>query len=244
VQSYGYEFLNLNDSYEEMGIDFSTDFYNAYHVNVGGAEKYTSYLGKYISDNYDLPDHRDDMLYSEWEEQATAYGAVRNKLKNRLFNTIANAKEAAEQGKYISQASEFDIWSNAVNDPNFTLAIVGDGTSLEQVSYDNKKLLNRLGLSDVYEKDNFVCILSNGSKIKCNDDGQYSCTENIGDFYTPVMCCIDNTNQKCSITYNGVEYSLNNPDGINVVVYDHNFRNVVDSVVLLCVEDGKIEIYR
>ena len=34
VESYNYKFLNTNNYYEEMGIDFDTDFYNWAHTNV------------------------------------------------------------------------------------------------------------------------------------------------------------------------------------------------------------------
>lgn len=57
VSAYGYNFINTNDYYEEIGLDFSKDFYNTRHVNLFGAEKYTAFLEKYIKENYDLPDH-------------------------------------------------------------------------------------------------------------------------------------------------------------------------------------------
>ena len=73
IRAHGYSLLNCNDEtvLDEMGIDWETDFYNSKHVNYIGAEKFTSYLTKYIKDNYEIPDRRGDEAYSSW---ADAYG--------------------------------------------------------------------------------------------------------------------------------------------------------------------------
>ena len=50
----GMNYLNCNNIYNEIGIDFSSDFYDRKHVNTLGAYKVTSYLGKYIKEHYKL----------------------------------------------------------------------------------------------------------------------------------------------------------------------------------------------
>lgn len=64
VEQYGYKFLDANDYVDEMGIDYSTDFYDTKHVNIYGAEKYTEFLSKYMLENYDIPDRTDDPAYA------------------------------------------------------------------------------------------------------------------------------------------------------------------------------------
>jgi hypothetical protein len=44
------------------------DFYNVDHVNALGAEKYTTFLEQYLSENYDLPDHRGEPDFETWDE--------------------------------------------------------------------------------------------------------------------------------------------------------------------------------
>jgi len=66
IEQYGYNFLDCNDFIEEMNINFSTDFYNIFHVNIFGAEKYTDFLINYLMENYELPDRKDDEDYYEW----------------------------------------------------------------------------------------------------------------------------------------------------------------------------------
>ncbi len=83
VKSRGYEVLNFNteEMAQAVGIDWKTDFYNSKHVNFLGAEKYTSYLSKYIDENYDLPDRRGDDKYESYDE---AYDVYREFVKDGI----------------------------------------------------------------------------------------------------------------------------------------------------------------
>lgn len=72
IAGYGYEFLNMNDYYEEIGIDFASDFSDyGGHTNAVGAEKCTEFLGRYLEGKYDLEDRRGQAGYESWD---AAYG--------------------------------------------------------------------------------------------------------------------------------------------------------------------------
>ncbi len=73
VEESGYPILNFNTKKlaEELGIDWSRDYYNQRHMNLLGAQKYTDYLADYLVAHYDLEDHRSDAAYASWDE---AYG--------------------------------------------------------------------------------------------------------------------------------------------------------------------------
>ena len=60
---------------EEIGLDWSTDTYDkGLHLNVYGAEKFTSYFGKILAENHGLTDHRGDSAISAiWEERINSY---------------------------------------------------------------------------------------------------------------------------------------------------------------------------
>lgn len=64
---YGIPFLDLPFLLERTGIDYETDFSDVSHVNILGADKYTSFLANYISEKYDLPNHRGDEAFSSWD---------------------------------------------------------------------------------------------------------------------------------------------------------------------------------
>ncbi len=69
-----YNFLELT---EEVGIDYSTDTYDAgLHMNLNGAEKMSTYFGKILAEEYGLEDRRgNEELDAIWEKQIAEYEA-------------------------------------------------------------------------------------------------------------------------------------------------------------------------
>lgn len=62
-------FLDMNMHNDEIGIDWSTDTKDAGdHLNLSGSKKVSAYLGKYINDNYNTEDHRDEEAFADWTE--------------------------------------------------------------------------------------------------------------------------------------------------------------------------------
>ena len=67
-------YINYSETDEEgnflydLNLDEKTDFYNEGHVNYYGAEKFTTVFGKYLDENYDLEDRRNDPAVQEqWD---------------------------------------------------------------------------------------------------------------------------------------------------------------------------------
>ncbi len=55
----GVTYLNFNDYKDEMGLDLTTDTYDAgIHLNIYGAEKLSTFFGGYLTENFDLTDYR------------------------------------------------------------------------------------------------------------------------------------------------------------------------------------------
>lgn len=73
-------------------INFNSDLASTghnTHVNFSGAEKFTTYMGEYLLENYPLPDHRHEAEYSSWWLD---YQAFVDSKKNYLImqNDITN----------------------------------------------------------------------------------------------------------------------------------------------------------
>jgi len=49
LTEYGYPLLNLEERFDEIGLDLSGDFYDNEHLNIYGQEKLTTYLGGYLA---------------------------------------------------------------------------------------------------------------------------------------------------------------------------------------------------
>ena len=52
----GYDYLDANSltAFEQMNLSFAGDFYNKYHVNINGSEKFSDYVMQYIMERYGL----------------------------------------------------------------------------------------------------------------------------------------------------------------------------------------------
>lgn len=73
---YGAAFVNLLDV--PGLVDFETDCYDAAsHLNPDGATKVTAYLGQWLSEHANLPDHRGEARYAHWQGALEAYIRLR-----------------------------------------------------------------------------------------------------------------------------------------------------------------------
>lgn len=94
IESYGYRFVNMNQHYEEMGIDFSTDYYDyGGHVNTLGAEKCSNYLAELLQE-YELPDRRGQKGYESWDESYAYYREVSADSIDTIWNHIEKGEFA------------------------------------------------------------------------------------------------------------------------------------------------------
>lgn len=55
-----------NEGFEKSGLNRKGDFYDPGHTNFSGAQRYTDTFAKYLVDNYDFPDRRDDKNCYQW----------------------------------------------------------------------------------------------------------------------------------------------------------------------------------
>lgn len=69
AQEEGIPFINYNEYYDEMGLDFSEDFNDASHLNFWGSCKFTDFLGDFLSKEAEIPDRRNEEGYTSWERQ-------------------------------------------------------------------------------------------------------------------------------------------------------------------------------
>jgi len=97
-EKYAFEnnlnFINYNNFYDELGIDFSIDYRDTDHVNNSGACKVTKDIAKVLGTEYELPDRRGDERYYKWEQnsQFLADRALGFNLSVEVdFNTYARA---------------------------------------------------------------------------------------------------------------------------------------------------------
>lgn len=85
-----------------VDLDNTKDFYDESHVNYYGALKFTDALAKYINENYDLPDRRDDKeAASYWNGKFDAVKATMAR-----FEEEKAIKDLEEQQKELEKAQK------------------------------------------------------------------------------------------------------------------------------------------
>lgn len=72
VSDNGYNFLDLDELKDDIGIQLVKDYYNSDHLNVNGMEKLTDYLSEYILSNYNVPTREDKSkeICDKWDKSA------------------------------------------------------------------------------------------------------------------------------------------------------------------------------
>lgn len=73
---YGVPFANYNDPDLRFGLRYSTDFADWQHLNVKGSVTFSRQFGKDLSQQYGLPDRRNDPKYDSYETCAANWFAA------------------------------------------------------------------------------------------------------------------------------------------------------------------------
>lgn len=101
ITSYGYDYLNFNNHYNELDIDFAMDYYDGgSHVNASGSEKCTAFLGNYLTEHYALTDRRGDDRYSTWDEAYAYWQECQKAALETINRKVANGEyDAVQEGE-------------------------------------------------------------------------------------------------------------------------------------------------
>ena len=81
VEEYGYDYLDCNLMAEKIGLDYSKDFYDRMHVNVGGSQKVTKFLADYMLEHYDMELSHSKAIRKEWDTVAKENSVRYNMLR-------------------------------------------------------------------------------------------------------------------------------------------------------------------
>lgn len=204
AEEYGVPFINFNLYLNEMGLDYTTDAADVAHLNYRGNQKFSSYFGNYLKENYDIPDRRKDSEYDSWKRSA-------DYIRQMIFD------------QQLVENYDITTLPEQLNNSNYWVIISVDGncnTSDENVLV----FLQKLGIYDeeangIWLKQNNQLAWTSGT----NDAEQYIitaphdfCLRRLGDEYRNAII-IDN------VEYKKVE------NGVNVVVYDTVTEKIADT---------------
>lgn len=72
AEEEGIPYLDSNEYYDEMGLDFASDYTDHSHLNYTGSYKYTVLLANKIHQCMDIPDRRGNPLWESWDRNRDA----------------------------------------------------------------------------------------------------------------------------------------------------------------------------
>ena len=139
-QENGVEFLNLNQKYDEIGIDFATDYAEELHLNFSGTMKLSKYLGNYVHDKFELVDHRGDNKYASWERDALI------NRQNRACYNLNQVETYEEVSNYFSNDNYLVFDVNEKNEVTIysggkeLLYVNGENETKATIDLDNKSI--------------------------------------------------------------------------------------------------------
>lgn len=243
VESRGYQYLNANEHYAEMELDFSKDFFNGNHTNCFGAEKYTRFLENYITAHYDMPDHSKEQEFAQWSEEYKRFVEEEKTCKEAVSKMQEDYEERMKTAEAIRQTEDFAQWYVMVDDASYTLLMAQKGAGWTVDSAEAGKVMDTWELS--VDSQDGIRVVCDSEVVYSNAEGKEKTYE--GSIERPLWQLIwsytvNNTDGKASIMVSEKEYSRGE-EGINIVVLDHKTGQVADCVTVKIVE-GELGLER
>ncbi len=241
IRERGYDFINFNEHYDEIGLDFSKNFSDINHVNYLGSKKYTHYLAEYISTHYNMPDHRGDPKYSQWDLDYDEFAPTADQLETSVQNIIAGQIEAKEIGERLKTEYDFYKWYSATKNINYTV-IIRMGDISGNISAKNALDIFFRDYSIDPAKKTYIGIWNGGNAVVSTSEDLYAESEIGADGGRTLDVC-KVSGQSHSINIGGTDYRADESP-IQVVVYDNTYQKVLDNVNLIVDSDGSVVLKR
>lgn len=238
VESYGFNYLNANEHYDDMGIDFTTDFYNKNHVNLFGAAKYTEFLENYIVQNYDLPDHRGDVDYASWDMDYQRFAQEESAHASKIRSKMEDVQHGAEIIRQMEDTKSLAEWAELASGKRYSLLITAMGDYEWPQNIADQNVLAQWELKPDGERAIRV-IVNDQIQYTNESDGAMTADGTLGE-WGDISYFISVENEVPLIQVNEEVIAVAQR-GINIVVFDNNYRKVVGNVTITCNENGKMD---
>ncbi len=235
AEELGVPFIDYNMGDNAIYIDWSKETCDkGNHLNHYGAEKVTRAFGKWIDEKYDLPDHRDDEAYLDWQTAGMEYELAIAKIK---------LKETGDYLAYMDYVNDY-----FAQNEDFVVFITAKSNILECMQQEHTDKLVKLGDDLNYTGPGaripniFICCNKQIVEKKQQSDGIIE-DYTIGGHHFKVDCQNTGDMEVCDIYADGQLVGMN-AIGLNIVIYDLKNEQVLDSCYAKFDEQQFLNIYR
>jgi len=240
IKDRGYDFVNFNNYYDEIGLDFQRDFSDVNHVNYIGSIKYTEYLLNYIKTNYDIPDRRGEDLYNQLNDDYIQLQVKEKEWYEILLNVADSQISAHENGQKMRTIDSFDSWYELAQNDNYTMIIsMRDGYYATTNDALYHKFIFAHSMNDC---TNYTGVWKGGNCIFMSTEMEST------DLSIGVNGNRGRGQDNCVIAAGrvqiaGVDYTLDKAL-LQIIIYDNNYKEVIDNVSIVCDDNGEIRLER
>lgn len=207
-------FVNFNLLYQEIGLDFNTDYADFSHLNHLGNAKFTRYLAEYLKENYDdIPDRRGDPGYE-------SYDLMSEDCKQIVYNFELTQIE--DIGNYIDKTLTEDYVT--------VYTISGDYKNISNYDAVKGKLLSTLGIDLDAVSGDAAWVIQNGEILfSGTNEETFEWHTALGEDNNLMVSCLAEPESKIEVNLSHKVYEPVS-SGLNVLVYDTRTETMVESV--------------
>ncbi len=106
IEEYGYDYINCEKDFFDIGFDINKDFYDVEHLNVNGQRKFTEYLGNIIQNEYGVtPTDLTPEQKSEWDLSLKYYHAFCKYNEDLMAKGVV--EEINEDYHYVKEIEKY-----------------------------------------------------------------------------------------------------------------------------------------
>lgn len=116
AEQYGLKYIDVNEHVEEIGFVHHRDLYDPTHFNLSGAVKFTDWLGKYLSENYEFTDKRTLPGYDRYHDHSAEFNRKKEYVQGIPFYEYLEELAALDKRESIIFVSIFDEASEKLSD--------------------------------------------------------------------------------------------------------------------------------
>jgi len=223
ADTYGIPLYDFNEENLYHAIDYSVERYGYYHPTYEGAEKISLYLGKVLAEEYHVG-AREDASYDKSRANYEHW------LKNKDLKSETNAVS------YLQR----------LNDSDYSIFVLGPknlGQNVDAQFKDNWMALGfETDLSSVAPGLHYWAVKSDEGLAENVETGNFSTSGSVRKGRTQYSYLVDDSvmvesSRTYSMKIDGRDYGNQNM-GLDIVVYDNEYRRVIDSVNIDTTTDG------
>ncbi len=212
----GMKYLSMTEIKQNSSLSDESSYFDIGHLNYYGAQIMTDYMGEYLTQNYDLTDHRDDTtgLYDSFQNPKYHYTAT---------HAAAQLEDCTDIVTYLDWLTQLDEGHLII------FATETDTTNvLNEEQLEMMKSLQFLSSNTSTGDAEHRTIIQTGSTQIINSWYTSSLT-NIEGYKIEVIR--EDDDGRTAIFIEDTQVSLKK-DGLKIVVYDLLDQTLIDSVVI------------